>query len=605
MKNNVIIKPITPESAGSLSGLFFKRVNETPDKTAYHFFDEESKRWKQYSWSDAYFQVSKWQSLYKSFNLKARDHIAIMLKNCPEWVFAEQAALSLGMIVVPLYTNDRPDNVAYILNDANIQLLIIEDNKHLESLEPIYSDLKKLKAIISIKAVQLVSDDISLPLFHYRQRIIENDSRCDHFEGTMDDLATIVYTSGTTGKSKGVMLSHRNILFDAWAAISTVACRSDDKFLSFLPLSHMFERTAGYYIPMMSGAEVAYARSIDLLAADLQIIKPTALVTVPRIFERVHQKIIMQLQKKSSFAQTLFNSTVDIGWKRFLYQQSRYHWFPGLLLWPILNHLVGKKVMAKLGGNMRIAISGGAALSNDIAQFFIGLGLMITQGYGMTEAGPVISTNKLEDNDPFSVGQILPGIETQFSEQGELLVKADNVMLGYWNNKKATNKILTQDGWLRTGDKAEIRNNHLYITGRVKEILVLSNGEKVPPANLEMAICSDPVFEQAMIVGEAKPYLSAIIVINESMWPELANEAHISTNEENALCDKKLCKLVINKISDLLASFPGYEQVRRVKLVKNPWTINNGLLTPTMKLKRNKLINHFKNDIEDLYAGHF
>ncbi len=222
----------------------------------------------------------------------------------------------------------------------------------------------------------------------------------------------------------------------------------------------------------------------------------------------------------------------------------------------------------------------------------------------MTEAGPVISTNKLEDNDPFSVGQILPGIQTKLNEQGELLVKADNVMKGYWHNAEATAKILDAQGWLSTGDKVEIRNTHLYITGRVKEILVLSNGEKVPPADLEMAICSDPVFEQAIVVGEAKPYLSAIVVLNEELWPELANAAHINSSENNVLQNKQLRKLVTKKISTLLASFPGYEQIRRVRLVLSPWTISNGMLTPTMKLKRNKIMANFSAEIDDLYLGH-
>ncbi len=601
-----LIKAIPPETAGSLPGLFFRRVTQTPDKTAYRYFEKKSQQWKSITWSDAYYMVSRWQSLFGHFNLKAGDTIAIMLKNSPEWVFAEQAALSLGLVVVPLYINDRAENIAYILNDANVRVMIIDDQQQLIELHSISDHLKNLTALITLIADNRHSaiTENKLPLYYYQDVMLKDNCHCQPFKGNADDLATIVYTSGTTGKPKGVMLSHNNILFDTWAAISAVPCQSDDKFLSFLPLSHMFERTAGYYIPMMSGAEVIYARSIDTLAADLQAVKPTVLVTVPRIFERVHQKIMAQVEQKPKLAQLLFQTTIAIGWKRFLVHQGRHKWFPGLLLWPVLNQIIAQKIMLKLGGHLRLAISGGAALNNDIAQFFIALGLTITQGYGMTEAGPVISTNKLDDNDPFSVGQILPGIKIRIGQRGELLIKAKNVMQGYWNNSKATNRILDHSGWLHTGDKAELRNSHLYITGRVKEIIVLSNGEKVPPAELEMAICNDPVFEQVMVVGEAKPYLSAIIVISEDMWPELANAAQINVHEENALANKKLCKLVTNKISRLLSSFPGYEQIRRVKLVLKPWTISNGLLTPTMKLKRNKIISHFKNEINDLYAGH-
>jgi len=609
-----VIKPITPEAAVSLPGLFFKRVKATPDKIAYHYFDSASKAWKNFTWSEAYNEVIKWQIILRSFDIEAGDKIAILLKNCPEWVFSEQAVLSIGAVVVPLYTNDRAANIAYILDNANIKILIIENDKQLELLKSVSSQLQNLTAIVSIEHINHSSfskditstdrDRISLPLYCYHDRLSNNSHFYEQYNSEPDDLATIVYTSGTTGKPKGVMLSHRNILFDTWASISAVPCRSEDIFLSFLPLSHMFERTAGYYIPMMSGAEIAYARSIELLAVDLQNIKPSVLVTVPRIFERVHQKVMAQLEHKPILAQKTFKLTVDIGWRRFLYQQHKTNWFPGLLLWPLLNKIVAKKVMNKLGGNLRLAISGGAALSNDIARFFIGLGLTITQGYGMTEAGPVISTNQLNSNDPFSVGQILPGIQIKFSDNGELLIKAENVMQGYWNNQQATNNIIDPEGWLHTGDKAELKDNRLYITGRVKEILVLSNGEKVPPGDLEMAICSDPAFEQAIVIGEAKPFLSAIIVINEEMWPELADEAHINSKEHGALQDKNVRKIVTSKISTLLASFPGYEQIRRVKLVLKPWTIKNGMLTPTMKIKRNTILQNFNGAIDDLYAGH-
>ncbi len=600
MKTNKQVEPITPGSAGTLSGLFFKRVNSTPDKIAYHYFDNSINQWQNLTWSEAYIEMLKWRAYFLLLGLKAKDNIAIMVRNCPEWVFTEQAALSIGMVVVPLYPNDRPKSIAYILDDASIKLMIVDTNKKIEELSSIDKQLKKLCAIISLEDIHnnpLLSEETPETL--KRHPLIDLNSDRDP-----DSLATIVYTSGTTGKPKGVMLSHRNILFDTWASISAVPCKSSDKFLSFLPLSHMFERTAGYYIPMMAGAEVAYARSIDALPVDLQTIKPTVLVTVPRIFERIHMKITQQLKSKPHLVTKLFNLTIKIGWNRFLYLQGKKNWFPGLLFWPLLDKIVASKVMAKLGGKLRLAISGGAPLSNEIAQFFIGLGLTITQGYGMTEAGPVISTNKLNDNDPFSVGQILPGIKTRIEKNGELLIKAQNVMQGYWHNETATRKIINPDGWLHTGDKVQIKNNHLYITGRVKEILVLSNGEKVPPADLEMAICSAPIFEQAIVIGEAKPYLSAIVVLNEEMWQDVANEAHIDAVEKNALENKKLCDVVTKKISALLSSFPGYEQIRRVKLVLKPWTINNGMLTPTLKLKRNQIIANYKKDIDDLYTGH-
>jgi len=625
MKNSPVT-PISPEQAETLCGLFYQRIKQTPDKTAYQFYDPEHEVWKSITWTESHHQVIKWQQLLIHFELKAGDSIAIMLKNCPEWVFMEQAALALGLIVVPLYINDRSENVAYILNEAEVKLLLVEGKEQLNELRDITTQLELLTAIITIEDITFENASSSfsvefqeLNIFSfegifkhlnpYNKKITPasiNSEDYIHFKGHADDLATIVYTSGTTGKPKGVMLSHNNILHNTWAAISAVPCRNDDIFLSFLPLSHMFERTAGYYIPMMSGAEVAYARSIEDLAIDLQTVKPTVLVTVPRIFERVYSKIQHQLENKSGFAQALFTLTVNIGWKRFQHSQHHLHWFPGLLLWPLLNQLVARKVTAKLGGKIRVAISGGAPLSNTIARVFMGLGVTITQGYGLTETAPVISTNILEDNDPFSVGQILPGIMTRFSDQGELLVRSPSVMLGYWKQKQATDAIIDKQHWLHTGDIAELRDGHLYITGRIKDILVLSNGEKVPPADLEMAICSDPLFEQAMVVGEARPYLSAIVVLNSEQWTQLVKSVHISASldKEKILNSNKLKKFVINKISAQLHAFPGYEQIRNVKLVLQPWTIQNGFITPTMKLKRNKLMEFFHADIDQLYSGH-
>jgi long-chain acyl-CoA synthetase len=396
-------------------------------------------------------------------------------------------------------------------------------------------------------------------------------------------------------------LSHRNLLSDARAALELVPARAQDRFLSFLPLSHALERTAGYYLPMLSGSCVAYARSVQLLAEDMPQVQPTVLITVPRIYERIHRSMDEQLRHKGVLARFLFKRAVDTGWAAFLRDQGEAGWRPSLLLHPLLDALVGRKLRARFGGRIRVLVCGGAPLSTDVARTFIALGLPLLQGYGLTETAPVVSVNRLEDNDPASVGRVLPGVEIRIGEGQELLVRGPTVMAGYWKDAGATRTILGPDGWLHTGDQAQLRNGRLYITGRIKEIIVLTNGEKVPPADIETAIAQDPLFDQVMVVGEARPYLAALLVVDGLRWKELA--AGLGLTARQALTDERARVEVRRRIAARMAAFPGYANIRRIHLSLEPWTIENGLLTPTLKLRRKQAMERFSTIIEGLYAG--
>ena len=257
-----------------------------------------------------------------------------------------------------------------------------------------------------------------------------------------------------------------------------------------------------------------------------------------------------------------------------------------------------------MGGRLRLAVSGGAPLSFDVARTFIGLGLTITQGYGMTELSPVVSTNRLADNEPASVGQPLPGVEVKLGEQNELLVRSPGLMLGYWNNPEATREIIDAEGWLHTGDVAQINRDHIYIIGRLKEIIVLANGEKVSPADLELAICNDPLFEQVLLIGEGKPFLSALVVLNRHNWELLANVLAVPADKESSLDHPAVQTELLNRIKKKLAAFPGYAKIFRVVATLEPWTVEAGLITPTLKLKRNCLIDHYEDVIIGMYEGH-
>lgn len=597
---------ITAEQAGTLDGLFAVRVKRSPERLAYKSYLREEKSWQSYTWADMAKQIARWQQALGQEKLKEGDRVGILLRNCPEWVMFDQAAMSLGLVVVPFYTDDRPDNVAYILDDADIKLLFIQDAGRWQKIAPAVNDEGHLERIIlldhSDKAGRFLRNDerVRLADSWLPEQAGELKVRRNADPGV---LASIVYTSGTTGRPKGVMLSHFNMLSVAHSGVGKIDCYEEDVFLSFLPLSHTLERTAGYYLPIMTGAAVGYARSIAQLAEDLAVIQPTVMIAVPRIFERIYGRIASNLQKQPALSRALFKLAVDVGWARFLQQQGRGGWSPKFLLWLVLEKLVASKVTAKLGGHMRAAVSGGAALSPDVAKVFIALGLPIVQGYGLTETSPMVSVNTLEDNVPDSVGIPFSCVDVKIGADDELLVSGSGVMLGYWNNHAATAKMIDADGWLHTGDQARIENNHIFITGRIKDILVLSNGEKIPPADMESAISLDDAVEQVMVVGEGRPFLSALVVLDGENWPKIAQSHGLDPMDNQSLGNAKVNRDVLNRIKNALSQFPGYAKIRRVHLSLEPWTIEGGLITPTLKVKRVKVLEKHAKDIATMYES--
>ncbi len=589
---------IHPDDAGTLDGLLRERVRRDPDGLAYRHYDRDAGTWIDWRWADVEREVGRWQRALAGEGLRPGERVALLLRNGPEWVVAEQAALSLGLVVVPLYPEDRPDNVAYILNDAAARLLVVPDERYRRFAE-VLAGVPTLQRIVVLPRLDGAGAD---------ERVCASSDWLPveagvlaERQGDPDALATLVYTSGTAGHPKGVMLSHRNILSNAWAASTLERFLPGDRFLSFLPLSHMLERTGGYYLPMLAGCSVVFARSVQQLADDLIQQRPTILIAVPRVFERVYGRIQEQLAKRSRLARGLFRATVAIGWRRFEARQGRRA--PGLWqwLWPLLQRRVAAKVTARLGGELRLAVSGGAALNPEIARFFIGLGVELVQGYGLTEASPVVSVNLPADNEPRSVGPALPGVEVAIGEESELLVRGPGVMLGYWNDHRATFDAIDGEGWLHTGDQVRIEAGHIYITGRLKDILVLSNGEKVPPVELEAAITLDPLFDHALIVGEGEPYLAALLVLNSQHWCELAQRLGVDPLAPAALEAGVVQRQVLQRVAAALHAFPGYAKVRRVVLTLEPWGIDNGMLTPTLKLRRREVQQRYAAPLAGLF----
>ena len=589
-------EPISSDTARTLPGLFARRVELTPDRIAYRQF--EGQAWRAYTWREVEHRVARWRAGLAGEGLVPGDLVAMSLPNGLDWVCFDLAALGLGLVTVPLYATDSPGNLTHILADSGARLLLLDSDARWGPLAALKSRLPRLQRVLC-QTVAAAADD---PAVRRMDDWLPSDGMPGHPADDPDGLATLVYTSGTTGPAKGVMLSHRNILSNAEAVIRHIPALPTDVFLSFLPLAHAFERTVGYYLPMMAGSCVTYARSLEQLREDLVTVRPTVLLSVPRVYDKIYAAIQAKLGE-GGLKRRLFDKAVAIGWQRFEAASGRGP-APGLLdrlLWPLLRHLAATPVLNRLGGRLRVAVSGGAPLSATVAHFFVGLGLPLTEGYGLTEAAPVVSNVAPEGFIPGWVGLPLPGVETRIGPKDELLVRGPNVMLGYWGQPEATAQVIDADGWLHTGDVVAERGGYIGIRGRLKEILVTSTGEKVPPADMEMALTMDPLLDQAMVVGEGRPYLAALLVLAPGPWQQLAGGLGLDPGDPRALADPRACEAVLARVADRLGAFPGHARVRALHLSLSPWTVENGLITPTMKLKRPELEARFATVIDALY----
>ncbi len=593
------------EQVTTLCELFRLRAAAMPSAPAYRDFSSEL-GWRSYDWQTIATDVGSWQAALQAVGLVPGDRVAIMLHNSVDWVRFDQAALGLGLVVVPLYMQDRPENSAYVLNDCGAQLLLLEALDQWQQIEATGHLNTKLLRVVVQRGVDHATGPQpesaeTLGLTEWLGQHSENLGAGVQTRVTdPDSLATIVYTSGTTGRPKGVMLSHRNIISNLIAADQLNPLFADDLLLSFLPLSHTLERTVGYYLPMFAGSEVAFSRGVAELTEDLQQIRPTVLVSVPRVFERANNAVRARLATKPKWLQRLFDYTLDLGWQKFEHQQQPSDKPPTTWLLPLLLRLFGRPVLNAMGGRLRFAVCGGAPLSLNVARTFTALGLPLLQGYGLTETSPIISGNSLPANRPQSVGRIIDGVEVKIGDLDEILCRGPNVMQGYWNNSEATDAVIDSAGWLHTGDCGRVEEGFLYITGRLKEIIVLANGEKIPPAEMEHAIEHDPLIEQCMVIGEGEPYLAALVVVSS------AELARINQQQQPSLAaaDGSLQQELVARIAVAIAAFPGYANRHRVACSMEQWDTDNGLLTPTLKLKRGVIEAHFSDQIPALYAGH-
>jgi len=592
---------IAPASARSLYALFRERIRRSHGATAYKEYDAIAGVWRDYTWAYISELVDCFRAALAREGLSAGDRVAVLLPNGVDWACFDLAAHSLGLVLVGLYPHETAATNAYILGHSDTRLVLLDTVARWTALAPFASELPSLQRVW----VKARPSEINFPPrvdVTYLSEFISGPAQKlpPEYAGEPDDVATLIYTSGTTGQPKGVMLSHFALLWNAQTAGSVVPPHPDDIFLSVLPLAHAFERTVGFYLPMMAGCTVAYARSAQELSQDFLAIRPTVMLGVPLLFERMAAAIEAKVAG-NFIKRKLLHAAIAAGWSQFLAQQRSSK--PALvrsLLWRTVDRLVARRVRAAFGGRLRVAISGGAPLQRNVSRMLLGLGLPIVEGYGLTEAGPVVTANSLADNRPGSVGRPLPGVQVKLGAQNELLLHTPAVMAGYWKDETRTRQVLDAAGWLSTGDIADLdEQGRIFIGGRLSEMIVLSIGEKINPNAVEAELCRDPLFRQAAVVGDGRPFTAAIIVLNPEVWQALAAEQGFDPNNPNGP-ESKIALLA--RITAAVAELPRHAQPRTCHFTLTPWTIEAGLLTPTLKVKRDLIISVFTREIEALYA---
>lgn len=549
--------------------------------------------------------------------LQKGDRVAILSENRPEWYYADLATLGAGGISVPIYPTLPPGQIAFILKDCQAKGIFVSTMEQLEKIVDIADSVKDfLRFVIIYEPLgqyrpEGLPDTIELldiesawkrgrPLREARPDQFEESVRSIKFE----DLATIIYTSGTTGEPKGVMLSHRNLISNIEASLQVLPLESSDIHLSFLPLSHVFERMAGYYAMLRKGVRIAFAESIQTVPENLLEVRPTVLLAVPRFYEKIKARLDQMQEQLTGFRKKLFSWALRVAQAHGDRRRQGQSVGPLLALkYRLADALVFKKIRARTGGRIRILVSGAAPLPKDIAEFFDNLGMRILEGYGLTESSPVIAVNRPNDWKPGTVGKPIPGVEVKIAEDGEILARGPNIMMGYYNRPEATKQAIDEEGWLHTGDIGEIdEDGFLRITDRKKDIIVTAGGKNVAPQFVENTIKRHPWIEEVMVIGDGKPYPAAFIVPSREIVENWAKDQGIEYESFEDLCRHpdviKKFESILEEVQEPLARF---ERVKKFVLLPEPFTIEGGELTPTLKVRRRVVLNKYADRLPELY----
>jgi len=599
-------------------------------KTAFAYKPSPTEEYKTITWDTVKEDVTAVASYLIDNDIEKGDRVAILSENRYEWAVVDLAIQMVGAINVSLYTTLPPNQCEYILQDSESKLFFVSTGIQLKKAIQVFDNCPDLKSVVAFDEpkvekylkhdyVKLFDTVCASGLKAEQKHTKELKKRSSSV--VPEDVSTLIYTSGTTGKPKGAMLTHRNIVSNIKSAHEAIDIGEEDRVLSFLPLCHSFERTAGYYAMMVGGAEIYYAESVDTVAKNMTEVHPTIVVSVPRLFEKIYNLVNKSVKEGSAIQQKVFSWALNVGeryWKgdRGLTSLQKN----------LADRLVFNKLKERTGGNIRFFVSGGAALPPDIGTFFMAAGLNILEGYGLTETSPVMCCNRYGDEVIGTVGKVINGVTVGIqrlednviiaqisgedyptdlsSEEGEILNHGPNTMKGYWKNEEATKEMIDDDGWLHTGDVGRFENGRLKITDRIKHMIVNAGGKNIYPGPIEDMFKTSPWIDQLVVVGEKRSYMAALIVPDFEELEKFAKENDIESSNIEELLQNEIVQNLYNKeIRSFSKELASHEKLRDFRLIPNEFTVETGELTPTLKVKRRIIEDKYGHLIEDIFEG--
>ncbi len=565
--------------------------------------------YKYITYNEAQQRIHQFACALIDLGLQPGDRAALISTNRPEWPITDLGIIHAGCIHAPLYPTISEEAIEYILKDSGSRLVVCSTDKHLRAIVSVEKDLPGLEHIVSMAPIEGVTSTKKLWawdafLAHGKECLAKHSPEMEKRIAAIDptDVCSLVYTSGTTGEPKGAMLMHGNFVSNCVAVIPVLNCGPGDVELSFLPLSHVFERTA-YYALTGSGCTICYAESIDTVAQNMNEVHPSIVPSVPRLFEKIHGRVLDGVKEGSALKQALFHKAMAIGKK---YHEAKMKGnVPGwlTLAYQAAFKVVLKKLHARTGGKIKMFCSGGAPLRRDVGEFFLNAGFRLVEGYGLTETSPIITINPPDRPKMGTVGKVIPGVECKIAADGEIITRGPHVMRGYFNKPQATKDAINEEGWFHTGDIGQFdEDGYLAITDRKKDLLVMSNGKNVAPQPIEQAIKSSPYIEMAVVLGDNKKFVAALVVPTYTALASWAQENGVANDPKSLAASSKLNEFLTQECQKLCADFSAYEQVKKIAVLEHELSQENGEMTPTLKVKRKVVNQRYADKIHEIYG---